>query len=367
VTESDKKARLLGVAADYSGSLNAQRHELTSSIVAVRDYIESRAGEFVLVAFGKDEVPFALYHSPTQVDDRAIQYLYTSEGGATPYVDAIALTLEAVGERNVSPAAVVVWSDGGENSSILDESYVIDLSRRLQIPIYSVGIGMQDQAALQRVAIETGGNYYADIEYGEIGQVLSDAAFGQEAFYTVALESSGDCAALHSVVISLVNVDCGPPVVIETGRPVPVLEAQGLLPPEFVSVYFDTGDHSNPKLAEEDVTSYGDVDGLLRSTAWYLRNFSSTSVKLDGYADSVGRSGTNKRLSLARRKAVQDRLWAAIQALEDQAPWLPEVDKERIDSGRAHGEDKLRVDNSDSPKERRVDIRIRHDASAKKK
>jgi Ca-activated chloride channel family protein len=126
--------------------------------------------------------------------ERAIQVLHA--GGSTALHNAIYIALKelkkvqvAVTEEHPRRQALVVFSDGQDTSSLVPYEEVLDLAKRSETAIYTIGLrDLQDQVrgfsqaefVLRQLALETGGraffpNNITDLAsvYGQIADELS--------------------------------------------------------------------------------------------------------------------------------------------------------------------------------------------------
>lgn len=69
---------------------------------------------------------------------------------------------------------IVLFSDGGDNSSKIQEDSIIRLSRAQNIPIFSIAYGMTDEKPLKKLSSATGGKMYRIYTIKEFPYVLAD-------------------------------------------------------------------------------------------------------------------------------------------------------------------------------------------------
>lgn len=87
--------------------------------------------------------------------------------GGTSLNDAIHDALNRVRDEP-GRKAIVVFSDGADTSSVLEERDIIDYARALEATVYCVRIGSGPQGFLRKLAQETGGDYYSPGRIGEL-------------------------------------------------------------------------------------------------------------------------------------------------------------------------------------------------------
>lgn len=112
------------------------------------------------------------------------QQIDTQSG--TPLYDAlykgVRLTATQAQHRR---RAVIVITNGADTASLTEQpasrianaNIVIDEARRYRVPIFTIGLGSQTDAAfLQQAAVLTGGTYYALSDTSSLNQLLADVA-----------------------------------------------------------------------------------------------------------------------------------------------------------------------------------------------
>ena len=91
-------------------------------------------------------------------------------GAGTAFYSACALGLDLTEPlSNVLPL-VIGFTDGGDNASSISLQGLVDKSKTLGIPVYTVGFGFAQQSNLQYLADETGGRFY----YAPSGDEISE-------------------------------------------------------------------------------------------------------------------------------------------------------------------------------------------------
>ncbi len=93
-----------------------------------------------------------------------------SIGSSTAFYSACELGLDQAYQlSNVLPL-VIGFTDGGDNASSISLSNLIEKSKNLVIPVYTVGFGNAQKDNLQLLADETGGRFY----YAPSGNDIAD-------------------------------------------------------------------------------------------------------------------------------------------------------------------------------------------------
>ena len=202
---------------DYSGSI--KNTALTAMEEAVRVFIDSmRVGDYAaIIKFNNTNPLKASVVTPfTQIDDGANDaalkavVLEDYPGNGTNLLDALDLAINEFATPPSplpsGPKAVIVISDGGENSSSVTKSMAIADANAGSIPVFNIGVGNVNAgrlALLTDVADGTGGHYLpaptdADITaaYATVSDLLSNE-------YLLTIPSSISDCAQHTLQVTV--------------------------------------------------------------------------------------------------------------------------------------------------------------------
>jgi len=160
----------VGIVFDTSGSMGSK---LAKSRQAVAQFCRTAnpADEFFLVQFN-DRPELALGFTP-DVEEIQSRITFTQSKGRTALLDAIYLALHEMKKGHNPRKAILVISDGGDNSSRYSESEIKNLVREADTQIYGIGIyepyGSRSRTSeelagpglLSDIAEQTGGRAYA--------------------------------------------------------------------------------------------------------------------------------------------------------------------------------------------------------------
>jgi Ca-activated chloride channel family protein len=169
----------IGILFDVSGSMDGQK--IIKARNALSRFINTShpSDEYFLISFN---------HRPNLIMDRTRdgealleRFSLVKPGGNTALYDAVYLGVERVTRGAHQKKAVILISDGQDNSSRYTFKEVRDLLRESDVMIYSVGIldaadagsmhGIQGQAFLDELSAVTGGRAFypqTDVEMDEI-------------------------------------------------------------------------------------------------------------------------------------------------------------------------------------------------------
>ena len=134
-------------------------------------------------------------------------------GGGTAVWDGMyAGLLEVLQHGNNSCRAVVVLTDGMDNSSTHTVSELISLANTEHIRIYTIGLGSSINATeLEMVALLTGGRYYQTSNASQLGAIYSEiATIIHQTFQECVITYDASCpdGSIHTVQLQLNNF-CG--------------------------------------------------------------------------------------------------------------------------------------------------------------
>jgi VWFA-related protein len=117
--------------------------------------------------------------------------------GATALYDAVALALSHLRASPLERKVLLIISDGGDNSSHISFSEVLDLLQRSGAVVYAVGLyddtdRDRNPRALSQLAELTGGKAYFPSELKDVGKVCVDIARDIRLQYTLGVEGPED-------------------------------------------------------------------------------------------------------------------------------------------------------------------------------
>jgi Ca-activated chloride channel homolog len=160
----------VGFVFDTSGSM---RLTLREARIATQQFFQTGEAddEYCLVEFdSRARLVVPLTRNPAEIKN---QLLFSRSGGSTALVDAVYLALHEIRKSKRARKALVLISDGGDNSSRYTESELKNVLREADVLIYSVGIGCEQQQGchlLSDIARQTGG-LYIDTRLGGAAEI----------------------------------------------------------------------------------------------------------------------------------------------------------------------------------------------------
>lgn len=206
-TDVQASGRDIILALDISGSMRGLDFELDGKTASrlqalkhvVKQFIDSRPNDRLgLIVFGSEvytQCPLTLDHRSLKnfVDNLEIGMA----GEGTAIGDALALSLKRAKEIEADSKVIVLVTDGANNSGKMRPLEAAELAKRLSIKVHTIGIGRgglvpmpakdffgrdvvaqqqmeYDEATLEQIASETGGQYYNALSTKSLEKVYQD-------------------------------------------------------------------------------------------------------------------------------------------------------------------------------------------------
>src|SRR5205807_8917778 len=159
----------IGLVFDTSGSMGSK---LTKSREAVAHFFKTAnpEDEFFLVQF--NDRPELVEDFTTNLENIQNRLTFTQAKGRTALLDAVYMALHKMKKAHNPRKALLIISDGGDNSSRYTESEIKNLVREADVQIYAIGIfepsGSRGRTAeelsgpglLSELSEQTGGSHF---------------------------------------------------------------------------------------------------------------------------------------------------------------------------------------------------------------
>jgi Ca-activated chloride channel homolog len=162
----------VGLIFDVSGSMG---QAIDMSQVAVQEFMRTSNSEdeFFLISFANR--PKMLKDFTRNDMDVTEQMLYAKTGGRTAMLDAIYLGLSKMKNAQHPRRALIVISDGGDNSSRYTPNELLRAAREADVQIYTIGIGGADydMGFLRKLTENTGGRMYEGYGWADTAEKIS--------------------------------------------------------------------------------------------------------------------------------------------------------------------------------------------------
>jgi VWFA-related protein len=159
---------------DTSGSMKRNLHFLQEAATTFVNKLED-VDTVMIVQFNDTVKGSAEFTDDLDRLDRFIEGMQS--WGGTALYDAVHYSLTRV-MRRPGRKAVVVFSDGADHDSAMRDEDVVAMAQGVEATVYSVAIEGESgsKGFLQRVARESGGQYFSPGKVGELSAVFSAIA-----------------------------------------------------------------------------------------------------------------------------------------------------------------------------------------------
>jgi Ca-activated chloride channel family protein len=191
----------LGIVYDVSGSMG----DLTSqSFQALRRFFHTshEDDEYFIIAFNKKpHLVQDFTNSPSEILNRTV---FIEAKGNTALYDAVYLATEKVKYGRHAKKALLIISDGHENSSRYSGKELGTLLKESDVQIYGIGIG---EGAVAKGVLElAGGRVYSGLGIGEVGNIYVRMALLLRHQYVVGFYPTDTTSATkwHQVKVKVV-------------------------------------------------------------------------------------------------------------------------------------------------------------------
>ena len=181
----------VGLAVDNSGSMQHKRWDVTAAALA---FVRSSNSEDEMFVVNCDEnVTFRLPSiKPFSANPSELVHalMGAPAGGMTALYDAVTDALEHLHMANREKRALIVISDGGDNASRHSLNQVLQLARRSETIIYTIGLFGDDDldanpAVLEKIASATGGEAFFPKHISTIVEICEEIAEDIRNQYTI--------------------------------------------------------------------------------------------------------------------------------------------------------------------------------------
>ncbi len=184
----------VGIVFDTSGSMGPK---LQTSRKAVAEFLKTAnpEDEFFVIQFS--ERPELVVEFTPETEEIQNRLIFTQSKGRTALLDGIYMAMNTMKKARNPRKAILIISDGGDNSSRYTESEVKNAVREADVQIYSIGIfepmaargrtpeEMSGPALLGEITEQTGGRHFSVDNLADLPDVA--AKIGIELHYQYVL------------------------------------------------------------------------------------------------------------------------------------------------------------------------------------
>ena len=172
----------VGLVFDTSGSMGSK---LDKSRQAVKQFFKTAnpEDEFFLIQF--NDRPELVVDFTTRLEEIQNRLTFTQSKGRTALLDAVYMALHKMKKAKNPRKALLIISDGGDNSSRYTESEIKNLVREADVQIYAIGIfemmsnrgrtpeELSGPGLLSEIAEQTGGRHFPVENLNELPDVAA--------------------------------------------------------------------------------------------------------------------------------------------------------------------------------------------------
>lgn len=297
VTERDLEPIAIALVMDNSGSMGETRalaaQEGAQLVIGKKSDIDALS----VVRYDEKavlEVP--LSKDPSQLRASLKKDGLTGFGGGTAIHTGIAAGLEhlATADPVFKRRAVVVFTDGQENSSSISRDSVVNLALKYGVPLCGIDFGEGvNEGYMETIAKQTGGSYNHIYSTAEFVPVFEDVVRRLKNYYI--MEFSTEDFGKHAVKVNM----CWPKDTVSTTVTFDNTPDVGMI--ALLNVFFDVDKNAlkaESKRAIENVVSL-------------MKVYPTMTIEVRGHTDSRNRTTDtthNTTLSQKRAESVRDAL-----------------------------------------------------------
>lgn len=295
VTERDREPLAVALVMDHSGSMGDARARIVQD--AARAFIRRKATEDAIALVRYDHrirLDAPLTTDPDVLTAALPVNGLEGLGGGTAILSGAAMGIQHLRTegRGFQRRAVVVFTDGQENSSSITRDSLIALSMSSGIPICAVDFGNGiEEGYSQSLASATGGAYQHIYQSQEFAPMFEDVYKRLKNSYVVEYTPEG--YGLHHVTVTF----CYPKDTLTSTFVYDNTPDIGSI--SLINVSFET---NKALLTAESKTA---IDHVVR----LMKAFPTMTIELRGHTDNQNRTGDpehNNKLSQKRAEAVRD-------------------------------------------------------------
>ncbi len=225
INDDEKQKDAIALVLDHSGSMGMQRSlDIEKS---ARDFIQLKNKDDAIALVKYDDcIGVESYlTSNTQILLDSLKMLgIKGYGGNTALLDAINTGIFMLkNEYGYHRKAVVLMTDGMENSSGISKKEVLKRALENNISIYTIGFGNQvDDDYLKALSARTGGSYYQIYGSGDLRWIFDDIYKKINNYYEIRFGLT--TIGVHKIIVKICYENADPLVTEYDNTPLPPLE-----------------------------------------------------------------------------------------------------------------------------------------------
>jgi VWFA-related protein len=241
---------------------------------------------------------------PLTGDSASFKKLFKTDGlkdydGGTAIYDGVNAGIEQINKAPENfKKAIILFTDGGDNSSGAKLDSVVRFAKANETTIYTIAYGMTEDEPLRNLAHYSGGRFYRIYSSKEFPYVFADIYRSLSNYYKVTYRPP-QCAALHTANVTVRIPELGA-ILKASGQYDKTIfnefDAAGSI--AFVNIEFESG---KSEILPESTPRVQEIADIL------LKN-NSLKLEIRGHTDDVGSDDANMKLSEARAQSVRAEL-----------------------------------------------------------
>lgn len=205
--ESNASKLSCAILMDTTGSM---RDSLPTIKNAIRRLIDELRDEDAVAVYGFNTTLALLQDFTADKSSALTAVMRTRAAGRTALFDALTRVMLDIAGRG-GKKAVVVYTDGDDNSSSLNPQAVIDRAKKSAIPVYTVAQGEARHSEslmkkLREMARLTGGQTYGSKDAHESARIFQDISAELQHTYMLSYRPESRDQSWHQIRVSLDGV-----------------------------------------------------------------------------------------------------------------------------------------------------------------
>jgi Ca-activated chloride channel family protein len=189
--------------------------DVTGSMADALPAVKANVGRFIEQFRPGDAVAvYSFNEKLRQLQDFTLDHaaarqavLRTKAGGSTALFDAISLLARALGERR-GKKAIVVFTDGDDNASVLNAASAIQRAKKDGYPLYIIAEGDALKSrpllrTLEEMSDSTGGRLHTMKSLKDIGRLFEDITAELQHTYLMTYRAPSNMPGWHSIQVSV--------------------------------------------------------------------------------------------------------------------------------------------------------------------